>query len=245
MVLVVFGRIRQTNTKAARFSAFSLFTFPGKPGILRAVKTQIILSILSLALPGNLSAAPRTWTSADGRTIEAEYLGRAPDGSALVLLRTDTSARVTVPVAALSEADREHADTLPRTPAPAAEKKPEKPAFSPALAALIASWPAPSIPASLRAGDPYLVTSHADVAELRRRYDADLRSIASGNLPANARALRLKIERDLVRLRADGAPSASRTPDGEKKAGAARAGAYWLTAQILPHLALIEAEAAK
>lgn len=203
------------------------------------------LALLALASCAAF-AAPRTWTSADGRTIEAEYLGRGADGSSLVLARVDTKARVTIPLTALSAEDQAHAATLGAEPAPtpvAAAAKPEKAKPSPQLVALAGAWPTPQLPSG--AVDEYMRTDHADIIEIQRRYSSDLRSITSGDVAMNCRSLRLKIERDLARLASEGRPSGPANVENQKRAGAARLSAHWLSRQILPHVAKIEADAAK
>lgn len=61
-------------------------------------------AILILLCVTNMLAAPRTWTSVDGRTLEAEYI-RA-EGDVIMLRRAGDGHIFTVPLSRLSEADR-------------------------------------------------------------------------------------------------------------------------------------------
>jgi hypothetical protein len=148
------------------------------------ITTMKITTLLLTLMASTALANPTTWTSADGRSIEARYLGRAADGSALVLVRADTGARVVVPVVALSDASRAAADALPRDPAPPSDDELAK-AKRAELAKFAANYPAAP------------VSSHPDVVDAVRRYDFHLRGLASGDPAHNARALRTMIARDL------------------------------------------------
>jgi hypothetical protein len=190
-------------------------------------------------------AAPRTWTSADGRHMEAEYLGRSTDGSGLVLRRADTQARVTVPLAALSTEDQAHAATLTTTPAPAeapAATAPAKTGPSPALLALAKAWPEPKFSS---AAQPYWSAAHTDFTELQRTLRRDMDAILSGDVGMNCRSLRTRAERELTRLRSEGNPSGSAATKNLPRIGAAQLGAHWLSTCVLPHITKIETEATK
>jgi hypothetical protein len=153
----------------------------------RALHAAFTLSLFSLLL-GLLSpcarAEPRVWTSADGRTIQASYLGRATDGSALVLLRADTGVRVVVPLTSLSADDRAHAANLPTTAAP---PPPEEQAATQREALKELAEKHPKTP----------LNPHSDVEEAVRRYTPHLNALGSGDPAHNARTLRTMIRRDL------------------------------------------------
>jgi hypothetical protein len=205
---------------------------------------------------------PRVWRSSDGREIRASYLGRAEDGDSLVLLRADTLARVVVPLTALAVEDRELAAMLPRTPAPPAvvEKsappaKKERPTPSAELMKLAGNWPRPD-PSKINAEFELLDQNHADLLELRRRFEIDFKSILSGDVAQNCRYLRLKIEREVKRLQADANPSAQIVYDplrytprqrtayinSQRKVLAARVGIQWLENAVTGHIDQIEKE---
>jgi hypothetical protein len=200
---------------------------------------------LTASLTASLSAATRTWTSADGRQIQAEYLGRAADGSGLVLARSDTGARVTVPLNLLSAEDQAHAETLGTTPfiepAPAPASARKEP--SPELRALAAAWPAPVNPSRLH--NPYWDVHHNRMVELQRLFEDEFRSILSGDVAHNVRTLRVQVEREITRLRGEAGSSASGSTEAMQRRAAAQFGLHWLSTAILPHLAQIEAAAAK
>ncbi|MBC8008867.1 MAG: hypothetical protein H7067_02065 [Burkholderiales bacterium] len=195
-------------------------------------------SLIILSLLGALSAfaAPRDWTAADGRVINAEYLGRAPDGSALVLERTDTKVRVTVPVAALSASDQTFAATLPtkEVPPPPAPKVIGLSAKGGTLCAALPAFKTPP-------GQPVLSggTTHADNVQAYERYTRSFAAIPSGDSAANVRTLRLQIARDLKD--AKGAATASYND----LSTATKVRVYWLESIATPHLAKIEAEISK
>jgi hypothetical protein len=212
---------------------------------------RIPLCALACLLALSASAAPRTWMAADGRAIEAEYVGRGADGSALVLVRADTKTRVTVPLTALSAADQTFAATLPtakapedKPPAPPAKKEP-----SPALVALAKSWPAP---VTLAYGGALEGSKmHPDLVELHRRYQRDLDVILSGDPATNCRTLRTRIERDSKILLSDSQMKLDSNTTGERlrmaqaKINAARSGYVWISVKLVGHLDKIEAELAK
>lgn len=201
--------------------------------------------LVFLAAVATAFAEPRTWTSSDGRTINADYLGRAADGSALVLQRADTGARVTIPVGALSTEDQALAATLPTSSAPAEKKPAAAPAKkepSPALAALAKAWPEPKINTTAH---PYWSTGHSDFVELQRTLRRDMDAILSGDVSMNCRSLRTRAERELARLRSEGNTSGPSASKNLPRLGAAQLGAHWLSTCVLPHLSKIEAEAGK
>ncbi|MEM9017681.1 MAG: DUF1549 domain-containing protein [Verrucomicrobiota bacterium] len=69
-------------------------------------RTLLILVGLSFAI-GNLQAQSRTWTSADGRTLEAEFAGTVGAGaSAKVKLKMADGSMIDYPIANLSDEDR-------------------------------------------------------------------------------------------------------------------------------------------
>ncbi len=80
-----------------------------------------LLALISLLLLSNSSAdaSAREWTSADGRTLHAEFAGiTGAGGAAQVRLKLASGKVVNYPVAKLSEADRKFVETaLPSDPA--------------------------------------------------------------------------------------------------------------------------------
>ncbi len=71
----------------------------------RSLMAALALGILSATLP--LRAEMRTWTSSDGRTLQAEFVGTAGAGaSAVVKLKLADGQTIDYPVAKLSEQDR-------------------------------------------------------------------------------------------------------------------------------------------
>jgi len=79
-----------------------------------SMKTRTLKHSFSILLAGGLllgldplQAEPRTWTSADGRTLNAEFVGSAGAGaSAVVKLKMAEGTVIDYPVSKLSEQDR-------------------------------------------------------------------------------------------------------------------------------------------
>ena len=79
-----------------------------------SIKTRTLKHSFSILLAGGLllalnplQAEPRTWTSADGRTLNAEFVGSAGAGaSAVVKLKMADGTVIDYPVSKLSEQDR-------------------------------------------------------------------------------------------------------------------------------------------
>lgn len=203
-------------------------------------------AFIALLLTSIAAAEPRMWTSADGRTIEAEYLGRGPDGSSLVLQRKDTGSRVTVPISALSAEDQTHASTLGTTIATEekskADPKKQKAEISAELRTLAAAFPPPKI--SQTKYEWVSGAQHPEYTSLQASMARELSSILSGDVAMNCRSLRIKAQRERERL--SGLMSArNNTQEGNARGYAASLCVYWIDSQILPHLAKIEAEANK
>jgi hypothetical protein len=82
----------------------------GRIWLLESVK--ILLPLLFAMLP--MAASARTWTNADGRTLEADFVRMAGDGAVVLLVR---GKEVIYPLTNLSEEDREfcreQADPMP------------------------------------------------------------------------------------------------------------------------------------
>jgi hypothetical protein len=199
---------------------------------------QLSLVLLLSAL--GLQAEQRVWTAVDGRTIDAEYLGRAQDGDALVLLRADTKTRVTVALAWLSTPDREFAEKLHRNPAPPAVQsqatvKAAGAGISEEVRALCRTLPRQTVPSD------YLGVWDVNRPECVQMYDAYSRligAIPSGNPAANVRAVRVRLERDFR----DSIPLAA-TSTGSGRAAACNM--YWLQGVVIPLLDAIEGELSK
>lgn len=190
------------------------------------------LALIALASCAAL-AAPRTWTSADGRTIEAEYLGRGADGSSLVLERVDTKARVTIPLSALSAEDQTHAATLGTDAAPAPEASDIKPRAGTSLSengkAMIRDIPA-----------PWDIKGYAstekmwEVKQLREKIIRELSAIPSGNPKENIARARVIIDRE---LQAIAETTSSRISENARR--------LWLKGSVLPLITKLEAEIGK
>jgi hypothetical protein len=146
-----------------------------------------LCALAALFAVASATAAARTWTASDGRTIEAEYISTSAEGESIILARADTGARVTVPLSMLSADDQEHAASLGK-----------KASASKAAAARTEyTSDAGDAVAALAAALPTKPTSqHLDAIEWVRRYEARLKGLSSGDIAANCRALRLQIERD-------------------------------------------------
>lgn len=203
------------------------------------MNTRHLLTVALAALL-TLTATAREWTSKDGRKISAAYLGRAPDGVSLVLLRDDTASRITVPLAALSDDDQAYAATLPRVAAPAAAEVPAKPTgvagrLSAEGVALLASLP--EMPTQL--GQLYFTPGHNDCVQFADRYRRAFAGLDTPDAATSIRYLRIQIERDLKEL----TPIAGST--ATKSALNARCNLYWLQTKLVPHLAKIEAQVVK
>ncbi len=70
---------------------------------LRKTCVCCILSVLNLGAVFSVQAAPRTFTSPDGRTLQAEVQSATPD---MVTLKMATGQTLTVPVTKFSDADQ-------------------------------------------------------------------------------------------------------------------------------------------
>lgn len=208
---------------------------------MKLFSVKLWLSLLAASLPALVvPAAPRVWTAADGRTIDADYVGRAEDGESLVLVRSDTKTRVTVPLSALSKQDREFAEKLPRERAPSlvqsqvASKSVES-GISEAGRALCRSVPRQMVPQYyLGAWDP----NRPECVQMHDAYTRLIGSIPSGNPAANIRAVRIRLERDLR----DNTPLAATSTSSGR---AAACNVYWLRGVVAALLDQIEAELSK
>lgn len=204
-----------------------------------SAKLSLSLLVASLAAVV-VSAAPRVWTASDGRTIDADYVGRAEDGESLVLVRVDTKTRVTVPLAALSKQDREFAVKLPKTPAPSdvrssATSKSAEGGISEAGRLLCRSVPRQVVPYHfLGVWD----VSRPECVQMHDAYTRLIGGIPSGNQAANIRATRIRIERDIR-------DNITLAGTGTGSGRAAACNLHWLQSIVAPLLDQIEAELAK
>lgn len=207
------------------------------------LKNALCALIVFFSSTLSLSAAPRVWTSADGRKIAAEYLGRNGAGD-LVLQRVDGGGRVAVAIATLSPEDQVHAAGLGMDLAvdDSAQDKPKKKAPSPAVLEMARAWTEPEFSS---ASYPAWNRQHPDFVDLRRRFDRELANLLSGDVAMNCRSLKIKAEREASKLEGESQTTGPSSGQNNARKWAAQLGAYWLRQSVIPQLARIEAEASK
>jgi hypothetical protein len=136
----------------------------------------------------------RTWTSRDGRTIQAEYIYAT--ATAVTIKRND--GRVfTLPLANLAAEDADWVARHPRSIEPAALRKepdaPARPVISQVqIDSLVATFPAPP---SLHSRE---ITN--DLKQLHTKYLDMVKFIRPGTIPQNLKMIRAKIADDVKQL---------------------------------------------
>jgi hypothetical protein len=140
-----------------------------------------VLILLALCLTPFCHA--RTWTSTDGRTIEADLIAKSPTHARLRM--TGGGQTVNVPLERLSEADRKFVSQTPTAAIPVFDQA--------AFQKLIAPLPSPSVEAPLN-------VNHNDIVQTCARYDRAFASITQTTIPGNIKIIRAMIDTDLKRL---------------------------------------------
>lgn len=75
--------------------------------MIKNTTQSLIATVIAFLIPLAVEAEPRTWTSADGKSLEAEFAGTSGAGAtAAVQLKLADGKIINYPVAKLSEADR-------------------------------------------------------------------------------------------------------------------------------------------
>ena len=191
----------------------------------------LFLGIFSI----ELSAAPRTWTASDGRTLDAELVARTAD--TVTLKRETDSKEFSLPIASLSKEDQAF---IKKSGIPVA-----KPVDEAALKAL-----ANRIPVIV--AQPPLAADWITLTELHKKYQRSFSHIRPETVLQNAVKIRVDIERDIQILQ----PSASTTvkdppyllPSGKWSKGggawaevwSAQSALTWLRGPLSQHLEKIE-----
>jgi hypothetical protein len=140
-------------------------------------RTRILIAGMLILFPAlMLKAEPRTWTSKDGRTLQAEYVSSTD--TTVTALRTDGQ-KVVIPLAALSPEDVTWVSRQPK-PVEITQKD---------IDALVAQFPRPA------ALSGYEVTN--DLKQLHDKYESLVKFIRPHTLDANLKMIRGKVEADL------------------------------------------------
>jgi len=121
-------------------------------------------------------ADQRTWTSKDGRHIQAEFISATKDS---VTVRRDDGATVSIPLALLSDEDATWINNQPK-PVEIAQEQVDK---------IIKAFPKA---ATLPGGE---VTN--DLQQLHNKYESMVKSIRSGTIGPNLKMIRKKIDDDI------------------------------------------------
>lgn len=166
-------------------------------------------------------AAPRTWTSTDGRTIEAEFLGW--EGDAIVLQRAD-GPRFTLALDKLSPADQKFAQRQPRKPAPH-EVDPSQ-----ALAELAVTLPIQSV-GPQNSWDP----KNPECVQVYQKYRSLFAMAKRDTIPSISKMIHTQMDRDLAQF----APIAStKSKNGASLSTlAAQCNQSWIQGALAKHLA--------
>ncbi len=169
-------------------------------------------------------ADQRTWTSKDGRHIQAEFISATKDS---VTVRRDDGATVSIPLALLSDEDATWINNQPK-PVEITQEQVDK---------IVKAFPKAG---ALANGE---VTN--DLQQLHNKYESMVKSIRPGTIGANVKMIRKKIDDDIKILEEiaktsqgdwTGKRLSSQSQAAENGILSARRGLRWLQVSLTSYL---------